>query len=547
MTQSLFTGASGLRAFQQQLDVVANNLANLNTTSFKSQNVTFSDLIYRNQRSAAGADGDSFGGINPAQVGSGVQVSQINRSFEQGALQETGEPLDFAIRGSGFFVLSNGSDADVYTRAGSFSLDGNGDLVDPATGLLVQRTGSVGESSTDGIGFQTAGDNRINIPLGAPIPGQETSNLSIAGNLPSSALPPQREVLSSLSPLETATGAANLTTLFSDLSANQSAYEPGDTIEILGTNVDGTPFDFTLPADTASVGDLLDNLNLLLDGATAELNGNGDFELVADETGEAFLSLLIRDASSNANSSDFAAHALTVTTEGGAGDVFENVVQVFDVQGNAQNLQLSFRKGSQNSWDVIASIPDSDGRVVDELPFSVSFSDDGLNSFVQSGNEDNSLTLQLDSLSSLQTIEIDFGDITQTGTGFGLSPEQDGFPPGVLADVALTGSGQISGIGTNGVQVPIAQLAIAGFSNVEGLEAVGNNYFQSSTNSGVTLVGEGQSNGLGSVIGSQLETSNVDITDEFTKLVIAQRAFSANARTITVAEEVLEELTNLVR
>jgi len=105
----------------------------------------------------------------------------------------------------------------------------------------------------------------------------------------------------------------------------------------------------------------------------------------------------------------------------------------------------------------------------------------------------------------------------------------------------------ITGIGTNGSTIEIAQLAMGSFSNVDGLEAVGDNYFEATSSSGIPQIGAAQAGGRGTIIGSQLESANVDITQEFAQLIIAQRAFSANARTITVAEEVLDELTSLVR
>ena len=93
----------------------------------------------------------------------------------------------------------------------------------------------------------------------------------------------------------------------------------------------------------------------------------------------------------------------------------------------------------------------------------------------------------------------------------------------------------------------IAQLALATFNNVRGLEAEGGNYYVESSNSGVARIGAAQSNGSGSILSGQLETSNVDVALEFTQLIVAQRGFSANARTVTVATEVLEELTNIIR
>lgn len=544
---ALFTGATGIRSYQRQLDVVANNLANINTTGFKSDRVLFSDLVYRDYRNGAGSNNAEFGGVNPAQIGTGVQISQISRNFTQGALQDTGEPLDFAIRGEGFFVLQDGNGDNIFTRAGSFSLDNNGNLVDPATGFLVQRTGSVGENSDQQFGFQETGISRINIPFGTAIPGQQTQSVAFNGNLPSSALPPLAEVLSTLNPFETAAGAATTATQLSDLTTNQSDYVAGDVVEILGTNVDGTQFSFTVPGDSATLGDIVDGLNIQLNGATAVLSSSGDLTVTADDTGESFLSVVIRDATGNANLTDFDDNGFAVETEGGSGDIFESATQVFDAQGNAQNVLFTFRKDGFNSWEVTSTLPDNNGNLVNPTTYNLSFNENGTFAIATSGTGTTDLDLQFNATSTAQSIDLDFGSLSHSATDFGLVQLQDGSPPGVLANVNVSGDGLITGVGSNGITIPIAQMALANFSNIDGLEAIGENYYNESSASGVTLIGAAQANGRGTVVGAQLEASNVDITREFAELIIAQRAFSANARTITVADEVLEELTNLVR
>ena len=124
---------------------------------------------------------------------------------------------------------------------------------------------------------------------------------------------------------------------------------------------------------------------------------------------------------------------------------------------------------------------------------------------------------------------------------------QDGFPPGTINSVSIGLDGTIQGVASNGISVPIAQLAIAFFENEKGLQATGDNYYVQSLNSGDPQLGIAGSGSRGLVQGGSLETSNVDVAFEFTQLIIAQRGFSANARTITVSSDVLEELTNIVR
>ncbi len=165
MSSILATGLTGLEAMQQMLNVVGNNLANSDTTGFKSQSVQFSDLLYQTLTPAT-APTTNTGGTDPTQVGSGVGVASITSNLQQGTLETTGNQLDMALQGNGYFVVNNGSQ-DLYTRAGSFGVNSLGYLVDPATGDMVQRFGIVGEGTATSPAFQTSGNDNIKIPTSA--------------------------------------------------------------------------------------------------------------------------------------------------------------------------------------------------------------------------------------------------------------------------------------------------------------------------------------------------------------------------------------------
>ncbi|GIH97583.1 flagellar hook-basal body complex protein [Planobispora siamensis] len=135
MLRSLYSGISGLRVHQTMMDVTGNNIANVNTTGFKTSQTTFQDTLSQMMRAAGApqaADGvnQAAGGSNPAQVGLGVRLAGIETNFGQGAAQTTGRKTDLMIQGDGFFVVQNGTE-QLYTRAGSFSLDANSTLVTP--------------------------------------------------------------------------------------------------------------------------------------------------------------------------------------------------------------------------------------------------------------------------------------------------------------------------------------------------------------------------------------------------------------------------------
>jgi flagellar hook protein FlgE len=192
MASALSSAVTGLQAHQEMLDVAGNNLANVNTTSYKSNRITFSSLLSETIKTASSPT-STVGGTNPQQLGSGVGVASISANMTQGSISSTGSPLDMAIEGEGYFVLSDGS-KNVYTRAGAFSVDSSSNLVDASTGYIVQRIGSVGESD----GFQSPGKSNIKIPYDVAIPAEATSSVTISGNLSAnSSTNTQKNIISS--------------------------------------------------------------------------------------------------------------------------------------------------------------------------------------------------------------------------------------------------------------------------------------------------------------------------------------------------------------
>ena len=149
--QTLYTAATGMQALETKLDVIANNLANVNTTGFKKDRANFEDLIYRINRLPGSTDAD--GNLTPTgiEVGLGTRVSSTQTNFTQGALQATNNPLDFAIEGEGFFQVQEPGSGFLYTRAGNFSLNANNQLVvgSASTGYLVTPQISIPNNAVD--------------------------------------------------------------------------------------------------------------------------------------------------------------------------------------------------------------------------------------------------------------------------------------------------------------------------------------------------------------------------------------------------------------
>jgi flagellar hook-basal body protein len=153
---SLYTGISGLNAYQSWIDTISNNIANDATTAFKGQRMTFADMFYQ-QLGAPSGPTQTSGGTNPVDMGLGVKVNALDTLFAQGGLETTGVKTDLALNGDGFFILrnANGTSSPVYTRDGAFSLNAEGMLYDPASGLAVQgymanSSGKVTQNGTPG-------------------------------------------------------------------------------------------------------------------------------------------------------------------------------------------------------------------------------------------------------------------------------------------------------------------------------------------------------------------------------------------------------------
>ena len=344
MGSALTVGVTGLKAHQTLLDVAGNNLANVNTTAFKASQVTFSEVLGETVKTASEPSGGA-GGTNPLQIGSGVAVSTVSPNLTQGNTVNTNNPLDLALDGAGYFVLNNGS-GDLYTRAGSFGVDSNSNLVDPATGNLVQRLGSVGEAD----GFQTAGISSIKVPYGVAMPALATSTMEVSGNLSSDAVltTPQTNVHESSLAFTTSSGeTAVAATLISALDQFSGTPTTG-TLAVSGYNMDGLAL---TPGTALTIGagtdlqDVLDHINTTL-ATAANDNADGTYGVATLVGGK----IVVTDGASGYSQSDFniaytAAAAETFTTPDyfeistvGGSEIKSVNITVYDSQGAAQQL-----------------------------------------------------------------------------------------------------------------------------------------------------------------------------------------------------------------
>lgn len=576
MGSALTAGVSGLKAFQAMLDVAGNNLANVNTVGFKGSSVTFAELLSQTIRQASGPSG-TMGGVNPQQMGSGVTVAAINRDMSQGSIVSTGQDLDVAIDGSGYFVLNDGTQ-DVFTRIGSFAVDANNTLVDPATGYKVQRTGSYGESE----GFQTSGDSSIHIPWDSSMPAQATTEVVMNGNLRSSAesTAATTNKLSANLALTVSSGdqVAQADTYMSDLDQwGSSPLGAGDTGTILmsGIKEDGTvftnqPITWTGAASGAgaTVQDILDQITALYDNSTATLNSEGKITITGNSAGYSLAQVTGMTYDPDGTESlDIPTYFDYATIGGNDSKSFK--INVFDNQGQQHVMTGTFVKtGTNNTWDMVvqsldgertASWSDYDvynstalNRRISGIEFNTNGSYKGLNSSTETAEFSvqfaTNPTITQTILLNLGTAD-EFTGLTQFASqqSSAAALTQDGYEAGSLSGVTIDNAGMIVGTFTNGVKVDVAALQIGIFQNAGGLEAVGNGYYLPTANSGDPIATIASSGGAGKITGKSLEKSNVDIATEFVNLMQAQNGYQANSKTIRVANDVLTTLTNLIR
>ena len=569
---SILSGVTGLNAAQQDLDIIGNNLANADTTGYKSQSVSFEDLFYQTLQPATPST-QNVGGTDPIQVGFGTKVASINNEMTQGTLTPTGNQLDMGIQGAGFFEESDGTNT-YFTRNGGYTVDSAGYLQDPATGFNVLRFGNVGEPSAAGPGFQVAGDERIQIPFGSSIPGNITQNVTLQGNLDATAV-------------GTVTGQATANvTLAGTLD---SAAAPGTTVNGTIQIYDSLGVPHTLSVTFDKVGQDANNNNddewtltssvLAAEGSvsagspvTLEFDSSGT--LVTPQSGTAALTLdFSPSGASNSQpvtlnlsglSETAAVSTAAPTTQDGvetvAGTTVPAAIQIFDSKGSGHTLTLTFTKTAANpnanpptpeSWSITPSIPASEGTLSGTLG-PITFNTDG--SLASTGSSSLTFDFSKSGASANQVVNFNEGVLKGfTGlTEFGgnstaAATNQDGFASGTLTTVSIGADGTIDGVFTNGKTTALAQLAVAMFSNPAGLSREGNNLFSATTQSGQPVTGAARAPDAAASSRGCSSNPNVDVANDFTQLIIAQRSYEVNARTVTVSDQVLQDLTQIIR
>ncbi|UMZ73365.1 flagellar basal-body rod protein FlgF [Natranaerofaba carboxydovora] len=549
MLRSMFSGVSGLRNHQERLDVVGNNISNVNTSGFKRGRATFKDILSQTQQPAT-SPRENMGGTNPQQIGLGMTMSSIDEIHTQGSLETTGRETDLAIEGDGFFVLGAGEE-EMYTRAGNFDVDSQGNLVDLDSGYLVQ-----GYQAEDGEILTDEGADDLSIPLGDTVEAQRTTGIDYDGNLNSEIGSEEEEFDYSEFTSDIDGEIAIDFDIDTDGYVSHKVIDIDDEVDLSDEAYidsianDIYDKDFT-DLDESEENELLNNINYALQGGeTDEYVG-----IVVDGEGLYILSETDGDVAELSNTDDELVKYDGFTPESGWVEFKDEnniltainyetertTIEIFDRQGQEHGLTINFAKKHQNEWEI----------EIEELGVeeTIEFDNSGR---VETGGE---ITLTYDDIEELgadakfesgDEITIDLESVTQSAGSTTANAEADGFMQGNLDTFEIDSAGVITGIYDNGETRTLGQLELATFSNPEGLSKEGDNMFRETTNSGSANKGTADSGGRGSIAPGTLEMSNVDMAEEFTDMIITQRGFQANSRTISTSDEILEELVNMV-
>lgn len=499
MMRSMFSGISGLRVHQTKMDVIANNISNVNTVGYKSSRTTFSDFFSQNVGSAtAASDQNNRGGTNPMQVGLGAAVASIDINMSTGAAQRTDKPLDLMIQGDGFFIVGDNS-GTYFTRAGAFNLDASGNLTN-SNGMILMGWDADPDPNNPGQQVVSQGTVEPIKIQGDDLysPPASTTAVEMAGNLQ-------------------AIGEEN-----HEFPSNMSIFDSLGNEYVIGLKY--------IYDETAMTWDVQ-----MSDYATV----NGDDEV----------RYKVHDIVAASRDSDF-----TDATAGTSGEI--KIGGVYDPSDTTNPGYVSIGTIDFNASGLIDNPLDATGSTISTITEYNTNTGGMFMNFVVSADGDLPAEAFFgadgttgDPPDPLGTVKLEISNLTQfNDTPDASSTTLDGCTSGNMSGLSISDDGKIVVSYTNGDSRVVKQLAIANFANPAGLEKMGNNLFGETMNSGqfngtgidVTSIGSAIKSGV-------LEMSNVDLSQEFTDMIITQRGYQANSRIITTSDEILQELVNLKR
>ncbi|MBF0346492.1 MAG: flagellar hook protein FlgE [Magnetococcales bacterium] len=609
--QAMFAGSSALTNFGEAMTVIGNNLANANTTAFKSSSSSFEDVLIQ----TVGNQGNGAS----TQIGTGVGLADVRQDMTQGSFSATSNVTDLSIDGKGFFMVKDstiGSALDesgrpmdtFYTRAGGFTKDKNGDLV-TSGGMVLQGW------ELDEDGNQRAGGlTDLNLAKFVNINPTATSHVKVGANLDASTQ--AKDMLVKYNPEDPSTY---------DFSTSVRVFDTKGT----GHNVEihFRKLPMAIPATMTGGSDSSKKMRFDVNDSTGkafvegqelkipitfkslkdstEIAGEYTYKITKDDVGKKTISRSVQMSEIKAKTDGKApalvdgvrytikadpptGSGLTLTNLSGDDGVSEikgvsndntwewhSVVQSSELELNQRGSTSTLTALDLDKANVKASPDgatytsgrlefDNQGKLVQEGSTPLKFQFLGAEAQEILFDFGDALGKQGDATNdfSKKTLDLNFTDTTlnsdlgntgadgclQVTSGFAtLRLEQNGFPSGYLDKLAVNQKGEVIGNFTNGQSKKLYQVALVDFDDETSLEQVGSNLFAETVASGLPRIGEPTSGRLGETLSYSLEQSNVDMSAEFVRMITTQRGFQANSRIVTVTDGMLEELLALKR
>jgi len=474
--------------------------------AFKAGRVTFKEGFAQLLQGASRPPGDQ-GGINPIQIGLGMQVGSIDQIFNQSHIETTGLNTDVAIQGDSFFVVRKGNQS-FYTRAGNFQVDAIGQLVSPANGFIVQ--GRMYEN-----GMQLDGIQDIKLPFGQRVSARPTTEATLAGNLNASATIFQGNFNDPLVRSDPINEKAWTETQIGVFDSQGTKHDVKLQMWKTGPNTWNWRIDPKASAQTFEV----------------ETNGSsppGNIQLPVAPTGYEILPANVRVYSPTGveynSPADFSFSAGPPPALQFTSSMPSNAVIRVGYFMSPTTATPSENSGTFNF--------DQAGILNTDVIASLNFAVPGANAVridLKLGGGVNGLT-QFASTASTAVLR-----------------DQNGYTAGTLQDFSIDRLGLITGFFTNGTTNPLARIVLADFNNPSGLLRIGDNMYQESANSGSGVLGFALEGAQSQLTSGALEMSNVDLAQEFANMIVAQRGFQANGKVVSTSDELLQELINLKR
>ena len=554
LTSTLFTALSGLNVNQLELDVTGNNIANVNTVGFKASTVSFESQFSQTFSFGSGPTTDS-GGQNPTQIGLGTVSGPTQRDMSAGQFETTNTPTDLAINGSGWFIVQQSNGTSAYTRDGEFMLNGKNQMVD-ANGDYV-----MGYQVDSNFSVIPGSVGELSVPLGKMSAAGASANATFGGNLDSNGTVASTGAVLQTQDLTDSSTSAAITTgsLLTNVESGAThAFAVGDTLT-LNTSEGGRTVPTATYTVTASskVSDLANYFNGALgidpssgaaNTAGTTVNAAGQIVITGNTGTVNDLDIQAGDlVSSNAANST----PLTFTKAAAAdGTSTYSTADYYDSTGakviTGISMTLASTSGTGTTWQWVANSPDSTGGNSVIGQGTLTFNNNG-QLMASTGGQVN-IDRQNTGAQSPLKINYNFGSVTSLATSSSSLTlnSQDGFAVGTLTQYSIGQDGTITGTFSNGQTKTLGQVALATFANESGLVSQGSNQFIAGPNSGTATISAPTTGGTGTITSGALELSNVDLSREFTNLIVASTGFSAASKVISSSNQLLNELLQTV-